>query len=146
MKRFPENPSGSRQSGTPSGKSHRRVRGENVGQCVLVRILAKTSKIKNLAVALVCCLWAAGCADTAHNVVAVRPPTISVAAAPIVGARYLARSGRRRSATASIVVGVASGAFLLASVLSPRAVGLSQRIGLTLGDTWIVLTALGLAF
>ena len=85
MERFPENLSGSRQSGTPSGKSHRRVRGENVGQCVLVRILAKTSKIKNLAVALVCCLWAAGCADTAHNVVAVRPPTISVAAAPIVG-------------------------------------------------------------
>jgi hypothetical membrane protein len=71
---------------------------------------------------------------------------LSLAAAPIVGARYLARSGRRRSATASIVVGVASGAFLLASVLSPRAVGLSQRIGLTLGDTWIVLTALGLAF
>jgi membrane-bound lytic murein transglycosylase D len=47
--------------------------------------LAKTSKIKILAVALVCCLWAAGCADTARDAVAVRPPTITAAAAPNLG-------------------------------------------------------------
>ncbi|MGD0840262.1 MAG: LysM peptidoglycan-binding domain-containing protein [Candidatus Acidiferrales bacterium] len=44
--------------------------------------MTKTFKIAGLA-ALLCVLWAAGCADTARNAVSVRPPTI-VAAAPIV--------------------------------------------------------------
>jgi hypothetical membrane protein len=68
-----------------------------------------------------------------------------LAALPIVGGRYLARQGRQRASTSSIAVGVASGACLLASVLSPDGVGLLQRTGLTLGDIWIVITAVGMA-
>jgi len=67
---------------------------------------------------------------------------LGLAAAPILGGRDLAGRGRRR---ASIAVGVVSGACLLASVLSPSGVGLLQRLGLTVGDTWIVVTALGMA-
>ena len=49
--------------------------------------------------ALVCCLWAAGCADTARNAVAVRPPTITVAAAPSLG--QLPLNSRRAPAALS---------------------------------------------
>ncbi len=66
-------------------------------------------------------------------------------ALPVAGGRHLARQGRRRASAASVAVGVATGASLVASVLSPSGVGLWQRLGLTLGDLWIVITALGMA-
>ena len=46
--------------------------------------LTHTSKIRNFALALLCCAWAGGCADTARNAVTVRPPVIH-ASAPTVG-------------------------------------------------------------
>jgi peptidoglycan lytic transglycosylase D len=51
-----------------------------------VRTLATTSEFRIVAVALACCLAAAGCADTARNAVTVHPPGILQAAAPEVGA------------------------------------------------------------
>ncbi len=68
---------------------------------------------------------------------------VSLAAAPILAGRALAARGHRRAATASLVAGVTTGAALLASVLSPAATGLFQRIGLTTGDAWIVAAAWG---
>ena len=69
---------------------------------------------------------------------------LSLASAPILGGRYLAGHGRRGAAAASVAIGIASGASLLASTLVSRQVGLFQRLGLSLGDAWIVATALWL--
>jgi hypothetical protein len=47
------------------------------------------------------------------------------------------------ASVASVLAGLTSGAFLLASVIAGTRHGLYQRIGLTVGDAWIVATALG---
>jgi membrane-bound lytic murein transglycosylase D len=49
-----------------------------------VRILTKTFKIKSLPFALMCCVCAVGCADTARNAVTVRPPGSIEAAGPSI--------------------------------------------------------------
>lgn len=64
----------------------------------------------------------------------------TLAATPLLGARPLAVSGHRRAAAASVAIGLASGLCLAATAVGP-AHGLLQRIGLTLGDGWIVATA-----
>jgi membrane-bound lytic murein transglycosylase D len=56
-----------------------------------VRILTKTSKIEILSIALLCCVCAAGCADTARNAVTVRPPSVIQAASPTVDSLPLTR-------------------------------------------------------
>jgi hypothetical membrane protein len=65
----------------------------------------------------------------------------ALAAIPILGARSLARRGLRRASTVSVAVGVASGLSLAASTLTSPWAGLLQRLGLTLGDIWIIGTA-----
>ncbi|HZQ84417.1 MAG TPA: DUF998 domain-containing protein [Acidimicrobiales bacterium] len=67
----------------------------------------------------------------------------SLAALPLLAARGLERDGRRGWARASRVVGVASAVSLIATVAGP-AHGLFQRAGLTIGDAWIVATALSM--
>ncbi len=69
----------------------------------------------------------------------------ALAAVPVLGGRSLARQGRRRTAAVSFAVGVASGLTLLASAVAPRWPGFLQRVGLTLGDGWIVATAVWMA-
>ena len=64
---------------------------------------------------------------------------------PIAASRVLARQGRRRASSVSFAVGLVSAASLLASVLFPRWAGLFQRAGLTVGDAWIVATAIWLS-
>ncbi|CAN5208049.1 hypothetical protein BH18ACT4_BH18ACT4_10110 [soil metagenome] len=66
----------------------------------------------------------------------------ALAATPLLGGRSLAAHGRRAAGYASMAAGVVSGASLLASALSPELTGLFQRVGLTVGDAWIVATAL----
>ncbi|MGI8850511.1 MAG: DUF998 domain-containing protein [Acidimicrobiales bacterium] len=66
----------------------------------------------------------------------------SLAATPVLTSRHLPN---RAASMASLAVGLASGSSLLASALAPRGVGLLQRVGLTLGDAWIVATALWMA-
>jgi hypothetical protein len=61
----------------------------------------------------------------------------TLAATPWLAAPYLGE----RAARVSRVAAVVSGATLLATVLGP-AHGLFQRIGLTVGDAWIVAMAL----
>jgi hypothetical protein len=69
---------------------------------------------------------------------------LSLAATPLLGGRALARSGRPTAAALSRVVGLISGASLLTHMFVHRARGLTQRLGLTVGHTWIMASALGL--
>jgi hypothetical membrane protein len=64
----------------------------------------------------------------------------TLAATPLLAARPLAASGHRRAAMASVVIGLASGVCLAATAFG-RSHGLYQRVGLTLGDTWLVASA-----
>lgn len=64
-----------------------------------------------------------------------------LALSPLLGARSLARVGRRREALVATVIGVTAGVALCASVLLTDGTGLAQRAGLTMGDAWIVATA-----
>jgi hypothetical protein len=69
---------------------------------------------------------------------------VSLVALPLLAARRLARAGSTRAASLSIAIGVASGVCLAASTLGP-AHGLWQRLGLTIGDLWIVIVAARIA-
>lgn len=64
-----------------------------------------------------------------------------LAATPVLAAKTLAAQGRTTAAKASTLAGVATAALLLASVASPSRTGLLQRVGLTIGDAWIVASA-----
>ncbi len=65
---------------------------------------------------------------------------VSLAAAPALAAFELRRRGRRAAATWSLAAAGVAGVCLLATVAGP-AHGLFQRLGLTIGDAWIVATA-----
>ena len=65
---------------------------------------------------------------------------VTLAGAPLLAAHRLATAGRPGWARTSRTIGVLAGACLLASALGP-AHGLFQRIGLTIGDAWLVATA-----
>ena len=65
----------------------------------------------------------------------------TLAATPLLAARDLRRSGARRAAVASVATSAAIAMPLVASTVFDRHVGLAQRLGLTIGDTWIVLAA-----
>jgi hypothetical protein len=64
----------------------------------------------------------------------------TLVALPLLAATSFAAIGRRAWAYASVLTAGISGAFLLASTLDTNH-GLWQRLGLTVGDTWIVVTA-----
>ncbi len=68
----------------------------------------------------------------------------AIAALPVLAAPALERTGRRREACVSILTGVTSAVCLVASTFGPVH-GLWQRLGLTAGDVWIVVVALGIA-
>jgi hypothetical membrane protein len=68
---------------------------------------------------------------------------VSIVALPLLAARPISRRGARAWARASVAMGAVAGACLLASTLGP-AHGLWQRLGLTIGDVWIVTTAVAL--
>lgn len=67
----------------------------------------------------------------------------TLAATPLLAASALYRGGRPAAARLSVAAGVASGACLLATMAGP-ATGLLQRTGLTIGDIWIVSSAVAL--
>jgi hypothetical membrane protein len=81
--------------------------------------------------------------DTVHAIFA-GLGYITIAALPLLASIPLASSGRRGWALASRVTGVTAALCLAATTLGP-AHGLWQRLGLTVGDTWIAVTALALA-
>lgn len=67
----------------------------------------------------------------------------AIVAVPLLAAAPLARSGRRGAARASILTAAISAACLVARTVGP-AHGLWQRLGLTVADAWIVVTAVSL--
>lgn len=72
----------------------------------------------------------------------------SLAATPIVASAALLRRGGQRDkalARTSIAIGLACAAALVTSVVGPDHVhGLWQRIGLTIGDVWIIVSAISM--
>jgi hypothetical membrane protein len=67
---------------------------------------------------------------------------LSLAATPLAAARSFRTRGMHRAASLSVAAGVVSATALAASVVSPRGVGLFQRVGLTTGHAWIAVSAL----
>lgn len=67
----------------------------------------------------------------------------SLAATPLLAAPILRARGARLAANWSIACGVASAALLAASTIDV-ANGLTQRVGLGIGDLWIVVAALSI--
>jgi len=65
---------------------------------------------------------------------------VTLAATPLLAARPLGAAGHRGAARASVAIAVASGLCLAGTVAGP-AHGLFQRVGLTLGDAWLVASA-----
>jgi len=68
---------------------------------------------------------------------------LTLAALPLLAARSFASDGRKGWARASVTVAAISAACLAATTVGPLH-GLFQRAGLTVGDAWIVATALSL--
>jgi hypothetical membrane protein len=68
---------------------------------------------------------------------------ITLAGAPLLASRGFTAAGRAGWARTSRTAGALAGACLLASALGPMH-GLFQRTGLTIGDVWLVVTALQL--
>ncbi len=77
--------------------------------------------------------------DPAHAVAA-GIGYVTLAATPLLAAGPLADLGYRREALASRVIGVAALACLAGTTVADRS-GLLQRMGLTLGDLWLVTAA-----
>jgi hypothetical membrane protein len=69
----------------------------------------------------------------------------TLAATPLAASVVLGRRGNAALARTSIATGVACAAALLASVIGPDQIhGLLQRIGLTIGDAWIIASAISI--
>jgi hypothetical membrane protein len=68
----------------------------------------------------------------------------TLVALPLLAAPALSRRGLRTGARVSVVIGAISAVCLLASTLGP-AHGFWQRLGLTVGDVWIVTIASAIA-
>jgi hypothetical membrane protein len=68
---------------------------------------------------------------------------VTLAATPLLAAAPLRRLGHRRAAIGSRVVGTAALVSLALTTVDEHS-GLFQRIGLTLGDAWLVVAAVGL--
>jgi hypothetical membrane protein len=77
--------------------------------------------------------------DTLHGVFA-GAGYVTLALTPLLAAGPLQRAGRAKMARVSIAVGTAAGISLLATTATGLN-GLFQRLGLTIVDVWIVVTA-----
>jgi len=75
--------------------------------------------------------------DAAHGVAATTG-YVSLALTPLLAARPLAAAGHAGAARASVGIAAAVGACLAATVAVDDASGLLQRLGLTIGDAWLV--------
>jgi hypothetical protein len=80
--------------------------------------------------------------DALHGVAAASA-YVALAAMPLLGAAPLRRSGRRREAAWSTALGLGVAASLVATQVT-EASGLAQRVGLTLGDVWLVSAGIAL--
>ncbi len=77
--------------------------------------------------------------DTLHGVFA-GTGYATLAATPLLAARPLAAAGHRWAAATSLALGAAAAACLAATLVGERH-GLWQRLGLTIGDAWLLASA-----
>jgi hypothetical membrane protein len=68
----------------------------------------------------------------------------TLAALPMATSPAFLSAGHPRLGRLSALTGAATAALLLASAVGAPVHGLTQRLGLTLGDTWVVLSALAM--
>lgn len=68
----------------------------------------------------------------------------SLALTPLLAARPLARAGHTGLARVSTATAVAVGAGLAATVVWDEASGLLQRVGITVGDAWLIAAGLAI--
>lgn len=80
--------------------------------------------------------------DAAHTVTATTG-YVSLALTPLLAARPLADAGHRGLANASVATGAAVGA-CLAATAGLESSGLPQRLGLTIGDAWLIAAGLAI--
>jgi hypothetical protein len=80
--------------------------------------------------------------DALHGVAA-GTGYVALAALPLVAAGPLRRAGHERAAAASVVAGVAT-ALCLVGTTTTEANGLLQRVGLGIGDVWLIATGIAL--
>ncbi len=78
--------------------------------------------------------------DTVHGVFA-SVGYVCLAAVPLAASLPLLAKGHRTAACLSALAGAVTGGFLLATAIVGPVHGLTQRIGLTVGDTWVVISA-----
>ena len=78
--------------------------------------------------------------DAVHGVFA-SVGYVCLAAVPLAVSLPLKAQGHGRALCLSVVACVVTGGFLIATVIVGPAHGLTQRIGLTVGDTWVVISA-----
>jgi hypothetical membrane protein len=67
---------------------------------------------------------------------------VGLAALPVAVSWPLVAAGHRTAGRLSVVAGAVTGAFLLASTTVGSAHGLTQRVGLTVGDAWVAISAI----
>lgn len=65
----------------------------------------------------------------------------ALAAIPLLAGRVQLARGHRYAAATSIATGMAVASTLVASLTLPHGTGLAQRVGLTIGDLWIMSSA-----
>lgn len=68
----------------------------------------------------------------------------ALAATPLLAVRKLHATGHPALSATSAATGLAIGALLAASAILPQGTGLAQRAGLTLGDAWIIASAIAM--
>ncbi len=78
--------------------------------------------------------------DAVHGVFA-SVGYVCLTAVPLAVSVPLMAKGHRTAAVLSALAGAVTGGFLLATAIVGPAHGLTQRIGLTVGDTWVVISA-----
>lgn len=100
------------------------------------------AKITAAAALVIAALPLGGPAGNVPHAVAAVVAYAALAAMPLLAARPLAAQGDGRAAVASIVAGAAIAAALAISVVGSDGTGLAQRVGLTVGDLWIMASAL----
>jgi hypothetical membrane protein len=66
---------------------------------------------------------------------------VCLAVVPLAVSLPVKAQGHTRALWLSVVAGVVTGGFLIATVMVGPAHGLTQRIGLTVGDTWVLISA-----
>lgn len=69
---------------------------------------------------------------------------LTLAATPLLAARPLARRGHRTLAHLGVAIGAVAGLSLVATT-SRLPTGLFQRLGLSVGDVWIIVSAIAIA-